>query len=67
VASGAGALADPELLALCLGNGRRGADTLALAPCAEGRGDPQTGQSLLSRSRRAAAAPARAARSAAGS
>ena len=30
-ASGAGALADPELLALCLGNGRRGADTLALA------------------------------------
>jgi DNA repair protein RadC len=31
VASGAGALADPELLALCLGNGRRGADTLALA------------------------------------
>jgi DNA repair protein RadC len=30
-ARGAGALADPELLALCLGNGRRGADTLALA------------------------------------
>jgi DNA repair protein RadC len=30
-ASGGGALADPELLALCLGNGRQGADTLALA------------------------------------